>query len=121
LCKFFNTILLKLTKKGGAQPVLQKNIQNKTLVLPEALFERKVDLLSDQPIKNIIFNRVGELKAIAKTNHWGRTRLEQLELFLDEWIVTDIHEINIYKFKVRISLKRNRFLEWIQKYLKIAF
>jgi tRNA(fMet)-specific endonuclease VapC len=34
---------------------------------------------------------VGELKAIAKTNHWGRTRLEQLELFLDELVVTDIH------------------------------
>jgi tRNA(fMet)-specific endonuclease VapC len=34
---------------------------------------------------------VGELKAIAKMNHWGRTRLEQLELLLDELIVTDIH------------------------------
>lgn len=38
---------------------------------------------------------VGEIKAIAKINHWGRNRLEQFELLLDELIVTDIHSEDI--------------------------
>lgn len=34
---------------------------------------------------------VGELKAIAKINHWGQRRLDNLDQLLDELLITDIN------------------------------
>ena len=34
---------------------------------------------------------VGEIKAIAKINHWGTRKLEKLDLLLDELLITDIN------------------------------
>lgn len=38
---------------------------------------------------------VGEIKALAKINHWGSKRIEKLELLLDELLITDIHSEDV--------------------------
>lgn len=34
---------------------------------------------------------VGEIKALAKINHWGKKKMEKLDLLLDELLITDIN------------------------------
>ncbi|MEY4936458.1 MAG: hypothetical protein RIS64_2817 [Bacteroidota bacterium] len=50
---------------------------------------------------------VGEIKALAKINHWGRSRLEQFELLLEELIVTDIHAEDILERYAEIDAFSN--------------
>lgn len=34
---------------------------------------------------------VGEIRTLAKINHWGKTRLEKIDDLLDELLITDIN------------------------------
>jgi tRNA(fMet)-specific endonuclease VapC len=34
---------------------------------------------------------VGEIRVLAKINHWGKTRLEKIDDLLDELLITDIN------------------------------
>jgi tRNA(fMet)-specific endonuclease VapC len=38
---------------------------------------------------------VGEIRALAKINRWGRTRLEKIDDLLDELLITDINSEDI--------------------------
>ncbi len=38
---------------------------------------------------------VGEIKALAKINHWGNKRIEKWELLVDELLITDIHSEDV--------------------------
>ncbi len=62
---------------------------------------RPLDSTQNEAILSVV--SIGEIKALAKINHWGEKKLEKLEQLLEELLITDIHSEDVIERYAKID------------------